>query len=47
VMECFDGESLSLFEKTVGFDLREGIPHEEAQRVAKFLSDNLVRISET
>lgn len=47
VMECFDGENLSLFEKNVGFDLRPGISYEEAQRVVSFLKENLVTVSES
>ncbi|MBP0116385.1 hypothetical protein [Bradyrhizobium vignae] len=46
-MECFDGDDLSLFQKTIGFDLQPGISYDEAQRIAKFLKENLVSVSES
>ncbi|WP_148667206.1 hypothetical protein [Bradyrhizobium amphicarpaeae] len=47
IMECYDGDNLSLFEKTVGFDLRPDTSYEEAQRIAKFLKENLVTLCES
>ena len=47
VMEFVDGDSLDLFQKTIGFDLPRDTPLEAAEEVAKFLSNTLVRISET
>jgi hypothetical protein len=46
-MVCFDGDYLSLFEKTVGFDLRPGISYEEAQGMVSFLKENLVTVNES
>jgi hypothetical protein len=46
-MEFVDGDSLDLFQKTIGFDLPKHIPLEAAEKVAKFLSNTLVSISET
>lgn len=46
VMEHFDGDRLSLFEKSIGFDLRRDTSYEQAQTIAKYLSQNLVTISE-
>jgi len=47
LMECVDGDSLDLFQKTIGFDLPKDTPLEAAEEVAKFLSSTLVSISET
>jgi hypothetical protein len=47
LMEFVDGDSLDLFQKTIGFDLPKHIPLEAAEKVAKFLSNTLVSISET
>jgi len=47
IMECFDGDNLSLFEKTVGFDLRPGISYEEAQSIVRFLKENVVTVNES
>ncbi|MBH5372958.1 hypothetical protein [Bradyrhizobium glycinis] len=47
IMECYDGDNLALFEKTVGFDLRPGISYEEAQRIVRLLKENLIAVNES
>jgi hypothetical protein len=46
VMEFFDGDRLSLFQKSIGFDLSRDISYEEAESVREFLSRNLVTVNE-
>lgn len=46
IMEHLDGDNLSLFNKNVGFDLRPGTSYEEAQRIASFLTENLIAVNE-
>lgn len=47
VFEQFDGDELALFKRTVGFDLAEGTTIDEAKFIAKFMSEKLIRVSET
>ena len=45
--EPFGGEDLSVFKKTVGFDLLAGTTVEEAEKICKFLQDYIEHITET
>jgi hypothetical protein len=47
VMEQSSGDHLVLFDKLVGFDLRHGTEMNEAQAIANFLNEKLLRVSET
>jgi hypothetical protein len=47
VFEQFDGEDLDLFKRTIGFDLPDGISLDEARAIARFMSEKLIRVSET
>jgi hypothetical protein len=47
VIEPFMGDELSVFKKTVGFDLLAGTTLEEAEKICKFLQDYIEHITET
>ncbi len=47
VLEQFDGDKLELTKRLIGFDLPSGMKPDKAEAVRKFLSDNLVFVTET
>lgn len=47
VIEQFDGDRLDMCKRTIGFDLPSGTTIERAELVRKFLSENVVFITES
>jgi hypothetical protein len=47
VVEQLDGDQLDLTKRSVGFDLPSGMKSEKAEAVRKFLSENIVFLTET
>jgi len=47
MMEHSGGDHLTIFDKLIGFDLRQGTEMNEAQAIANFLNEKLLRVNET